>query len=203
MRKDLWSIGALLVLSLVAGCSRGGAGSTAAPTHMPQPTDTPVPAATPEEMASGAEPACPPASEEGTVSPAVSIYSITFVVNGFEQVLRGGDSLQAVPGDQVQVREVNICAQPFSGNGGEVCVDFAPLDQNGEEILSDNGGTHMVWVAPGFTSLSGPDHTWTIGENWQGISAVLNHWPPSRSTLDVACGGGRCESDDRVLIVFR
>jgi hypothetical protein len=117
--------------------------------------------------------------------------------------VRDGDNLQAIPGDQVRVKEVTICAPTFSGNGGEVCVDFAPLDQNGEEVLSDNGGTHMVWVTPGFTILSGPDHTWTIDENWQGIAAVVNHWPPDRNTQDIECGGGLCESDDWMVVEFR
>jgi hypothetical protein len=116
--------------------------------------------------------------------------------------MRDGDVLQAMPGDEIQVREVTVCAGSFSGNGGEACVDFAPVTQSGQEIGSEHGGTHTVPVTPGFSSLSGPDHRWTIGENWDHISAVLNHWPPE-GTEDLDCGSGRCERDDRMNVGFR
>ena len=202
MRHKAWAIMTLVAFALVGGCTERSAPSTEEPVHT-QPTDAQVPTMTAEEASMGNESTCPPANGQGTVSPAISIDSITFVVNDLEQVLRDGDSLQALPGDQLQVSDVTICAQPFAGNGGEVCVHFAPLDQDGEEIVSDSGGTHLVLVAPGHTTISGPDHTWTVGENWQGISAVVNHWPPDRNTQDVECGGGLCERDDRMLIVFR
>jgi hypothetical protein len=137
----------------------------------------------------------------GTISPAISIYSIVFIVNGLEQVVRDGDMLQALPGEEVQVREVTICVGSFSGNGGEACVDFAPVTRGGQEIVSEHIGTHTVRVAPGFMSISGPDHGWAIGENWKHISVVLNHWPPG-GTEDLGCGSGRCERDDRIIIGF-
>jgi hypothetical protein len=202
MSNKVKTITAFVAFALVGGCISSGAPSTEEPIHV-QPTDAPAPAMTLDTASAETASVCPTANGRGTVSPAISIDSITFVVNGLDQVVREGDNLQALPGDQVQVKEVTICASPYSGNGGEVCVDFAPLSQNGEVLQSDNGGTHMVRVTPGFTTLSGPDHTWAIDENWQGISAVVNHWPPDRSTQDVECGGGLCERDDRVLIVFR
>jgi len=202
MRNGVWVLVVVLVLSLVAGCGRSGTTTTALSPHVPQLTDALEPAATPDLATVGSVPTCPPATGEGTISPAVSIYSIVFVVNGVEQVVRDGDVLQALPGEQVQVREVTICAGSFSGNGGEACVDFAPVDQSGQEIVSEHGGTHTVWVTPGFISISGPDQGWIIGENWRHISVVLNHWPPD-GTEDLGCGGGRCERDDRTVVGFR
>jgi hypothetical protein len=191
-----------LWVSLVAGCGRGGATAPARPTHTAQPTQPLELTATPGLATVGSTPACPPADGEGTIPPAVSIHSIAFVVNGVEQVVRHGHVLQALPGDEIQVREVTMCAGSFSGNGGEVCVDFAPVTQSGQEIGSEHGGTHTVRVTSGFMSISGPDHRWTIGENWDYISAVLNHWPPE-GTEDLDCGSGRCERDDRMIVGFR
>lgn len=202
MRNGAWALVALCMLSLTAGCGRRDATVTALPTHMPQPTDSQEAAATLDSASIDPTPVCPPASGEGMIPPAVSIYSITFVVNGLEQVVRGGDALQASPGDEVQVREVTICAGPFSGNGGEACVDFAPADTSGQEIVSEHSGTHAVRVTPGFISISVPSHTWTIDEDWRHISAVLNHWP-AEDTEDLDCGGGRCERDDRIIVGFR
>jgi hypothetical protein len=132
----------------------------------------------------------------------VSIYSITFVVNGVEQVVRDGEALQAAPGDEVQFTQATICAASFSGSGGEACVDLAPADRSGKEIASEHRGSHAVPVAPGFTSISGSSDAWIIGEDWAHIYAVLNHWPPE-GTQDPACGGGRCERDDRMVVGFR
>ena len=202
MRIGVWILEVLLVLFLVAGCSRSGTTATALSPHVSQPTDALEPAATHDLATVGSAPACPPATGEGTVSPAVSIYSIVFAVNGVEQVVRDGDVLQALPGEQVQVREVTICVGAFSGNGGEACVDLAPVDQSGQEIASEHRGTHTVPVAPGFISISGPDQGWVISENWGHIAAVLNHWPPD-GTQDPGCGGGRCERDDRTIVGFR
>jgi hypothetical protein len=136
------------------------------------------------------------------VAPDVAIHSITFVVNGLERVVDDGDMLQASPGDEVQVREVTVCAGSFSGNGGEACVDFVPVSQSGQELGSEHAGTHMVRVTTGFTTISGPSHVWIVGENWREVVAVLNHWPPE-GTEDLNCGGGRCEHDDRVEVGLR
>lgn len=191
---------ALCVFSLLAGC-RSGVIATTLPIH-PQVTVTLEPAAMSNQMIVGSTPTCPPARGEGTVSPAISIDSIVFVVNGIEQVVREGDLLQALPGEEVQVDEVTICVGSFSGDGGEACVDLAPVTPSGQEIVSEHIGTHTVKVAPGFMSISGPDQNWIIGENWEHVSVVLNHWPPD-NTEDRGCGGGRCEHDDRIIVRFR
>jgi hypothetical protein len=136
------------------------------------------------------------------MSPAISIYSINFLVSGLEQVVRGDNPLDALPGDSVQVVEVTICVDSFSGDGGDACVDLVPVDSGGQELVSEHTGTHTVRVAAGFTRISGPTGTWTIGETWTGIAAVLNHWPPE-DTEDLGCGGGRCERDDRLVVALR
>jgi hypothetical protein len=138
-------------------------------------TDTPEPTTTSGRVATDPTSACPPARGAGTVPPVVAICSITFVVNGLEQVVRHGDMLQALPGDEVQVREVTVCAGSFSGNGGEACVDLVPVSQSGRELVSEHAGTHIVRVTPGCATISGPSHAWTVGENWREIAVVLNH----------------------------
>jgi hypothetical protein len=202
VKNRVWVVAATLMLSLVAACSRSGAAAPTPSIHNPQSADTPELTSTSNLGTTDRASACPPASGAGTVSPAVAIYSITFVVNGLEQVVRDGDTLQAFSGDEVQVREVTICVESFSGSGGEACVDFVPVSQSGQEVVSEHGGTHTVRVAPGFTSIPGPSHTWTVSENWRHIAVVLNHWPP-RDTEDLGCGGGRCERDDQVIVGFR
>ena len=191
----------MLVLSLVAGCGSKDAIETTPPVQMPQPTDALEPSAEPDQAAFDSTAACPPARGVGTVSPAISINSIVFAVNGVEQVVRDGDMLQAQPGEQVHVKEVTICAGFFSGDGGEACVDFAPVAQDGEEIASEHRGTHTLRLMPGFMTLSGPDQGWTVAENWRRIAAVLNHWPPV-GTDDLGCGSGRCERDDRIIVAL-
>ena len=198
----IWIFVVLSVLLIAAGCSRSDATMKTIPAHMPQKNVAPEPSVTLESVASDSTPVCPPARGEGTISPAVSIYSITFVVNGLEQTVRAGDMLEALSGDKMSVREITICSDALSGNGGEVCVDFAPIDKNGKEIMSDHGGTHMVQMISGFMTISGSSHNWIIDENWQYISAVLNHWPPV-DTIDLDCANGRCEHDDRIIIGFR
>jgi hypothetical protein len=192
---------ALWMLALAAACA-GSDQALTVPTDTLRPADSPAPAGTVDTETGGSTPACPPARGQGTVSPAVSIYSITFVVNGVEQVVRDNDVLGASPGDQVSVQKVTICTGSFQGNGGEACVDLAPVDQRGEEVVSEHVGTHMAPVIRGFMSVPGPEQTWTIDEAWRAISAVLNHWPPG-DTQDRACGGGRCECDDRIVVRFR
>ncbi len=202
MRNGVCVLVALSVLSLAAGCGRSDQTATALPAHSPRPTDPLEPIATLDAGIVDPTPVCPPARGGGTISPAVSIYSITFLVNGHEQVVGDDHTLQALPGDKVEVREVTICAGSFSGDGGEACVDFAPADQSGQEIVSEHKGTHLVPVTPGFISISGPSHTWIISENWSHISAVLNHWTPE-DTGDLGCASGRCEHDDRIMVEFR
>ncbi len=199
--KRVWVLAALLALSLAAGCERSGEIDTTLLTQTIQPADTPEPTAIPDIGNVDPAPVCPTARGVGTVSPAVSIYSITFLVNGIEQVVLENNVLQAEPGDQVQIREVIICAGSFSGDGGQACVDFAPTDENGQEIMSEHKGTDTVPVTPGQISISGLNFTWTVGENWSGFYAVLNHWPPV-ATQDLGCASGRCERDDWLIVEF-
>ena len=146
---------------------------------------------------------CPPTNGEGTVSPDVLIYSITFVVNGVEQLLHDGDTLQATLGDTIEVSDVIICAESFSGDGGDACVDFVPVDiKTGEEIISEHAGTHMVELTSGYISIKGPSYAWIFTENWGQISAVLNHWP-RQNTEDDECANKLCEHDDWAIIDLR
>ncbi|MGD2158317.1 MAG: hypothetical protein PVG32_15675, partial [Anaerolineales bacterium] len=133
---------ALLVmfsLFLVAACS-----PTATQTQTAQPIDPRDSSATPDLATDDSVLNCPPARGEGTISPAVSIYSITFIVNGVEHVVGDDDPLRAHPGDEVRIKGAVICAGNFSGNGGDACVDFAPVTQDGKDTLSDHIGTHPV-----------------------------------------------------------
>jgi hypothetical protein len=186
MKRLLRVLALVLMLPLAVACDGSGAVSPSPPAAVPS-----------LEMS-----ACPPAQARGTVPPAIAICSITYIVNGAEQIVRDGDTLQASRGDEVRIGKVALDVGPFSGDGGQACVDFVPVGQNGEEIASDRRGTHMQKVNPGRTSVRGPDGTWTIGENWRSISAVLNHWPVD-STEDLDCAGGLCERDDRVTVFLQ
>ena len=178
--------GSLVLVVLAAGCGDGNALSTATAV-VSTPTAT-----------TAATPACPPADGVGSVPPAVSIYSITFLVNGREQVVHDGRTLEAAPGDEVLVAEVEICANEAGGGRGEVCVDVAPLGRDGEEIRSQAGGTHQQPVPSGFATVAGPPTVWTIGEGWQGFAVVVNHWVGGGS--DAGCAEGRCERDDYMRV---
>jgi hypothetical protein len=68
--------------------------------------------------------------------------------------------------------------------------------------MSAHAGTHLVRMIPGFMTISGPSDTWSVGEDWRRISAVLNHWP-LQDTEDPDCSNRRCERDDRIIIEFR
>ena len=200
--KRVWVLTALLALSLVAGCGRSGGINTTLPTQTMQPADSPEQTAVPDIGNVDPAPVCPTARGVGSVFPAVSIYSITFLVNGIEQVVLENNVLQAVPGDEVQIREVIICAGSFSGDGGQACADFAPRDENGQEIMSEHKGTDTVAVIPGLIIISDLNFTWTVGENWSGFYAVLNHWAPIE-TQDLDCASGGCERDDWLFIKFQ
>lgn len=141
---------------------------------------------------------CPAADGVGSVHPAISVYSVTFVINGLEQIVRDGGTLEAVSGDEVLVAEVGICANEVGGRRGEVCVDIAPLDRNGEEIRSQAGGTHLQPAPADFATVPGPPTVWTIGEGWRGFTVVVNHWVEGGS--DAGCAEGRCERDDYMRI---
>lgn len=200
-------IGVLVVLFVLLplfamGCSRSDETVTTSPTQVPQLADTLEPTETLELESIDSTPVCPPAEGEGMISPAISIYSITFDVNGAEQVVYDGDTLEAMVGDEIEIREAVICAGSFSGSGGEACVDLAPVDQSGQEIMSEHAGTHMVPVITGFTTIPGPSYTWTLAESWVRISAVLNHWT-REETEDVECANRRCEHDDWAIIELR
>jgi hypothetical protein len=200
--RDLFAaLRALTIAVLLAGCGAEPWAPAPAPTVIPPATYSPMVATTPFHPDS-ATPICPPADGDGTVPPAISIYSITFLVNGAEQVLLDGDDLEALPGDRVEVREAVICSAPFSGDGGEACVDLVPVGQSGEEIASEHAGSHLVQAMPGTTTLPGPERVWTVSESWRGFSAVVNHWP-GVETLDLGCASGDCERDDRMSVPIR
>jgi hypothetical protein len=196
MRSAIWMLVTLSAVLLAAGCGRSDGTVATLPAPLLEPTSAL------DSRITGPVPVCPAARGVGTISPAVSLYSITFVVNGLEQVVGADDTLQALPGDEVWVREATICTRPFSGNGGEACVDLVPVGEDGQEIEFEHRGTHNIRVMAGFMPISGPSGTWTIGENWRAIAIVVNHWP-GEDTEDVACGGGRCERDDRIVVELR
>ncbi|MGD8751256.1 MAG: hypothetical protein PVG14_07525 [Anaerolineales bacterium] len=197
MKTENWILMVMFIPILVAACSL-----TAPPTPTPAHIDPMDSAETPGLATDDSVLNCPPATGEGTISPAVSIYSITFMVNGVEYVVRDDDALRAQPGDEVRIKGAVICAGDFSGNGGEACVDFAPVTRDGKDTLSEHIGTHPVSLTPGFISVAGPDKIWTIGENWEYISISVNHWPPE-ATNDLDCANGGCEHDDRRILGFR
>lgn len=204
MRSKIWILLALFVplLLLAAGFDTGDETATTPLTQVSKSADTLEPTETLVSERTDSTPVCPPADGEGMISPAISIYSITFVVNGAEQVVHEGDTLEAIVGDKIEIKEAVICAGSFSGGGGEACVDLAPLDRSGQKIMSEHAGTHMVPVITGFTTIPGPDHTWTLDESWVRISAVLNHWT-LEETEDIDCANRRCEHDDWAIIELR
>lgn len=194
MSKRRYLLMVVTVLSLASGCA-----GTDPPTNTPEMQAAEQRTGTPEPPVAGPTTACQPTDGEGTVSPDVAISSVTFVVNGVEQVVRDDDILQASPGDRVRVKEATICAGPFSGNGGEVCFDLVPVGASGREVAAEHAGSHLMPVAAGVTSISGPERSWIIENDWRGFSAVLNHWPPD-GTADPSCADGRCEHDDWMAI---
>jgi hypothetical protein len=120
------------------------------------------------------------------------------LVNGREQTIRDGRTLEALPGDEVVVTETEICAPETAGGRGDVCVDIAPLDGESEEIRAQAGGTHMQPAPWGFVTVPGPPTVWTLGEDWKGFVVVLNHW--AAGTTDAGCAEGKCERDDSMTI---
>jgi len=142
------------------------------------------------------------ATAGGTIAPAITIHSITFLVDDAELTLSEGDLLPVRPGSQVTVAEIRISVGPFAGDGGEVCVDFAPTRDSGEEVLSAHTGTHMVRVAPGPMTMPGPDGSWTSDGSWAGIAVVANHWPGVK-TQDHVCADAKCERDHRFVLLLR
>jgi hypothetical protein len=146
-------------------------------------------------------PNCPSPDGYGTISPAISIASIVFMVNDVRQLVNDGDSLRAQPGDDVRVYEVTLCVGSFSGDGGEACVDIVPTSTDGQEISSEHRGSHIFALSPGIMTIADLDFDWTVRESWDGLSAVLNHWAPT-STEDLGCSNGGCERDDWMKIAF-
>jgi len=142
-----------------------------------------------------------PTAGGGTVAPAITIQSITFLVDGARLTLSEGDVLPAPVGSEVGVVEVKISVGDFVADGGEACVDFAPTRDSGEEVFAEHTGTHMVPLSPGLITVPGPDHAWTIDETWVGIVAVVNHWPGIK-TKDLECAEGLCERDQQLLLRF-
>lgn len=205
VKREFYVLAALIALILFVGC--GSKNGTAVPqqTDQPQPADpreSPASPATPDLVTDESSPVCRQANGEGTIAPAISIFSIAFVVNGVEQVVLVGEGLTAQPGDEVQVREVTVCADTVSDAGGKVCVDFAPVTYDGRKVVSENIGTHTTRVRAGFFNIPGPKNHWIIDKEWMNISGVVNHWP-TRITTDKGCGSGRCEHDDWIDIEFQ
>jgi hypothetical protein len=147
-------------------------------------------------------PGCPPARGVGTIAPAITIRSMTVAVNGVERTVSGDDTLRVSAGDVIRLRAAAICVEPFSGDGGNFCVDISPTDRNGAAIFSEHKGTHMMPVEPGVVEISGLEFEWTVGDDWKNLTAVVNHWTPGKSR-DLECADGLCERDDRVIIEFR
>jgi hypothetical protein len=168
--------------------------SAPSPTPEKESTATLPPTLTPPSLL-----ACPTADAEGTVPPAIAIYAITFVVDGVEQVVDDVNPLQALPGAQVQVKEVTICSEPFEGDGGNVYVEFDPVNHNGQVTASEVMSTRAVRVIPGFINVSGPSVSWTISD-WRHVSVVTVHYPSGGSTHNLSCERGTCEVDDRVIV---
>lgn len=205
MRRGFYVLAALIVLILVGGCSSNNGTAVLQQTDQSLPADpreSPAAPATPDLATDESAPVCRQANGEGTIAPAISVFSIAFVVNGVEQVVRVGEGLIAQPGDEVQVREVTVCAETISGAGGEACVDFAPVTYDGQEVVSEHIGTHTTRVRSGFFSIPGPENHWIIDKEWMNISGVVNHWP-TEITTDMGCGSGRCEHDDWIDIEFQ
>jgi hypothetical protein len=191
---------AVLLAVLAVSCSPGRNGATDSALSASQPADAQVPLlgtsiATPAS-------ACSPAPGEGTVAPAITVHSITFLVDDAELTLSDGDVLPAPPGSEVRVVEVKICVEAFAANGGEACVDFAPTRESGEEVSAVHAGTHLVPLSPGLITVPGPDHSWSIDESWVGIAAIVNHWP-GVETEDHECAEGQCERDHQLVLPLR
>jgi hypothetical protein len=142
---------------------------------------------------------CYAAEGAGTVPPTISIHSLIILVDGEEQKLdRENPSLHRF-GEEVQISEVVLCVSAFNGAAGDVCVDLAPLDQDGQKIMSQHKGTHMVSLRPGLITFSDLNMAWAIEDGWSGIHVVVNHWP-REPTEDLDCANRACERDDWMVI---
>ncbi len=179
----------------------GPSTSTSTPEPQPDPlTPDSTALAKPTDSSLSPTPTCPPADAEGTVSPVITLLSVTFEVNGAEQVVDDFGVLQAAVGDQVSVKDVTICIDPFEGNGGQIYVEFDPVDTNGEIIGFEVKGTRAIPATPGSRSITGKDYTWTIGDNWRHFSVNTIHYPTGGGTKNLYCENGACEVDDRMII---
>jgi hypothetical protein len=192
---------AVLLAALAVSCSPGGSGVTASALSASQQADAQQVPLLGTNTAAPAS-ACSPTPGEGTVAPAISIHSITFLVDDVELTLSDEDMLPATAGSEVKVVKVKICVGAFKANGGEACVDFAPIRESGEEVSAEHAGTHMVPLAPGLITLPGPDRSWSIDESWVGIAAVVNHWLGVK-TEDHECAEGQCERDHQLVLPLR
>jgi len=201
MRRHIWLLVLSAILSITTGCDVSNKPETELPNQQSLPVFT-MTTATTGIMPIDPFPDCPSAEGIGTIAPAISIFSITFLVNGIEQTVYKDDVLQIAAGDEVQIKDVAICVNPFQGYGGQACVDFAPADPSGQEVVSEHKGTHLVNVTPGNIFISDLDFRWDIQERWSGILAVLNHWAPEK-TQDLDCADGLCERDDQIFVGFR
>lgn len=201
MRNLISSTLAVLLTALSVSCRPGLMDATSSALSPSQSADAQQ-AQLLDASTASSTPACSPTSGEGTVAPAITIHSITFLVDGAELTLADGDVLPAVPGSEVRVVEVMICVGDFATNSGEACVDFAPTKESGEEVSAEHAGTHLVPLSPGLITVPGPDHSWSIAEDWVGMAAVVNHWP-GMATEDDACAQGQCERDHQLILPIR
>jgi len=144
-------------------------------------------------------PVCPPAGAGGTIAPAIALYSVTFVVNGVDQIVDdSNNSLRVYKNAQMTVKEVTICVAPFEGPGGMFYVEFQPYNTE-DQLIDPVRGSPLLDAESGFTSIPGPDCTWVISDDWQKISILSTHFPPG-GTQNPYCQERACEFDDRLEV---
>jgi len=142
-------------------------------------------------------PACPPAGPGGTKAPDITLHSITFVVDGVDQIIDDTHhALQLSKNSKMTIKEAVICVPPFENAGGRFSVEFEPYDPN--HRLIDPQSSSPQDTVSGFTTIPGPNHTWTIAD-WQKISVLSYHFPPG-GTQNANCQNSTCEIDDRLKV---
>ena len=94
-----------------------------------------------------AQSGCRQPDGQGSVDPAMSIFSMVFAVNGEEIEVVPGETLPVDPGDEVRLVEVSLCVGRYSNSPGEVCVDLAPVTVEDEELSSLHSCLHTSALA--------------------------------------------------------